>query len=400
MTGDQQFDSVPDGRSVIVVSDLHLGLIDQETVNKDFLEFLKYLGNIPINGASSEKRTLIIDGKPRELYAPDKIILLGDIVDLWSPRKDIRSSVLEDAFPLILATLTSPAKVVYIAGNHDGEIAEIEGSFPQGPHTQIKIIKDHYPDTSVYSQGKTQYTGQKIGSSTYFFLHGHQFDLTFKTVGILQDYPGWVSKNYALFKEFPMLKWGIRGICVISLAYILAAAIKIAAFPFTELVYFVFGLSLILSLFTIEPTSFRALWDFMSQRIKTKTATIETIIEEGFWNPIDGNNILADVVVFGHTHVADDSKERYLKKYHKRFINSGSWGEKNTVTSGNPKCKANTFVYIDENGPILFYWPHGGVEPVHINRTLTGDIKKIKEPSMAFSDRFRRWRRKHFWTRA
>jgi predicted phosphodiesterase len=395
-----EFDPVPDDKSVIVVSDLHLGLEGQQNVNKDFSDFLEYLGKLKPKGAPGEHLTVSIDGKMRELYAPDKFVLLGDIVDLWSPRNNSYSSALEDSFPLISSLLGFPAKIVYVAGNHDEEIAEIKGCFPKGSPTRVKINQDHYPDNPPDKKGNNQCTGIKIGDLRYFFLHGQQFDMMFNTAGILQDYPGWVSKNYMLFREHPVLKWGCRLLCGVSFVYILASIIWSLTLPFEEAAYFILGLTLIITLFTIEPTSFRALWDFLNRRIKAKTATIETIIEEGFWKPEAGNNLLADVVVFGHTHVADDSKDRYLSEYHKRFINSGAWGSLNTVSSDGYESEANSFIYIDAGGPLLFYWPSGGKSPAYISTTLTGNPKKKIKSTLSSADRFRRWRRRVFWIRS
>ena len=400
MSQESPFDTLPEGTSVIVVSDLHMGLEGQENVSRDFSALLAYLGKLKKKDSDGEHQTVTIDGKPRELYAPDKIILLGDIVDLWSPRKDTYSSVVEDGYPLLDTLMAFPAKIVYVAGNHDEEIAEFTGSFPTGLPTRLKIIQDHYPEDHTCSGNDKQYTGLPIGGHRYFFLHGQQFDMMFNTAGVFQDYPGWVAKNYMLFREHPILKQGARGICGISFIYLLVAAFGMISSTFVEQFGIFFGVTFVISLFTIEPTSFRWLWDSVNMRIKTKTATIETIIDEGFWKPEAGRNLLADVVVFGHTHVADDSKGRYLGQYQKRFINSGNWGPIKTATSDNEECEINTFIYIDADGPLLFYWPSGGREPVYISKTLTGDPKRKIARTLTPFDRFRRWRRRVFWTGA
>ena len=49
-----------------------------------------------------------------------------------------------------------------------------------------------------------------------------------------------------------------------------------------------------------------------------------------------------------------------LASNQKRFINSGNWGPTKTATSDNDEGEINTFVYIDAEGPLLFYWPSGG----------------------------------------
>jgi UDP-2,3-diacylglucosamine pyrophosphatase LpxH len=398
---DFQGDSVPEDRSVIIVSDLHLGLEGQEEVGTDFSDLLRFLCTPGTKGEREGHPAISIDGKIRRLRMPDRIILLGDIVDMWSPRKDTYSSVLEDSFSLILSLLEFPAKIIYVAGNHDEEMAEIRGSFPQDIEPWVKICKDHYPDTAIKSNDEKQYTGLLIGNFRYFFMHGQQFDLMFKTAGLLQNYPGWVAKNYMLFRDHPGLKWGLRFLSIVLIGYLLAASFiwKITP-PFEGTAYFILGLMLIIVLFTLEPTSIRAAWDFVTRRVKTKTASIETILEEGFWIPDAGKNILADVVVFGHTHVADDSKDRYRQRFHKRFINTGAWGKTKTRTGDGEESAINTFVYIDDDGPLLCYWPTSGQAPVYISRTLSGDPEKKIAAAQSSRDRFRRWRRHYFWTHA
>jgi UDP-2,3-diacylglucosamine pyrophosphatase LpxH len=165
---------------------------------------------------------------------------------------------------------------------------------------------------------------------------------------------------------------------------------------FDWVMYFVFGLSLVIILFSIEPSTFRKFWDGISRRQKVKTESIQTIIDNGFWKEDLGKNILADTIVFGHTHVADDSKAKYLQKPHeRRFINSGSWGDLG---------KENTFVYIDAEGPVLFSWPElpEGALPEWKEDMLpeqisspTGDAKGIGIPISSIT----RWMRKNFWGR-
>ena len=117
-----------------------------------------------------------------------------------------------------------------------------------------------------------------------------------------------------LFREHPILKWGTRAICGFSLVYLVAVALGTVTSSWVEqsgipLRHYVCDQPVC----TIEPASFRGLWDAVNMRIKTKTATIETIIEEGFWKPEAGKEPACGCcLVFGHTHVADDSKGRYL----------------------------------------------------------------------------------------
>lgn len=160
---DFQGDSVPEDRSVIIVSDLHLGLEGQEEVGTDFSDLLRFLCTPGTKGEQEGHPAISIDGKIRRLRMPDRIILLGDIVDMWTPRKDTYSSVLEDSFSLILSLLEFPAKIIYVAGNHDEEMAEIRGNFPHDIEPRVKICKDHYPETAIKSNDEKQYRAPDRG---------------------------------------------------------------------------------------------------------------------------------------------------------------------------------------------------------------------------------------------
>jgi len=388
-------EKIPDDRSVIVVSDMHLGLKNREQVSTDFSDFLAFIRLLVPGSGTAGSPSVMVDGKPKELLAPAKIILLGDIIDLWSPRGNNRASVLADSYPIIQSLFALPTEIVYIAGNHDNEIAEIEGSFPVSAPGKLTIIKRHYPDSPPGRNGIKQHSGIPIGDHRYFFMHGQQFDLLFNAAGLLQDYPGWVAKNYSLFKELPRIKWFFWALFGFSLLYVLANIILKITTLFDGLVYILLGLSVVIVLFSIEPTAFRAFWDKISLRKNTKTETIESIIETGFWKTEAGDNILADIVVFGHTHIADDSKDRYLQMHHKRFINSGSWGDEKMKTSdGRGVSEKNTFVYIDKEGPVLFRWPDKGPLPEQIRTTLTGNPAGPIPPASPI----KQWMRRNIWT--
>lgn len=366
------------GRSVIVVSDLHLALdtCEHESPVDDFSDFIAFIQGLFLGGGTAGSPLVMVDEKPKRLFPPEKIILLGDIVDLWSPRNNSRASVLMDTFPVICPFVqflsALGAEIVYVAGNHDDEIADFEDSFSVSGAGRLTILKRHWPTDSIESaDGVKQYPGIKIGDHSYFFMHGHQFDLLFRAVGVLQNYPGWVSKNYTLFRENPGIKWFFRALLGATAIYAAAHAIFDITISNDWAIYILFGISLVIVLFSLNPYYFRKFWDIISGRKKSKDESIETLIENGFWKKDLGDNILADTVVFGHTHYPDDSKDRYLvDPINKRFINSGCWGDKINF-NGKIVNRENTFVYIDAEGPVLFKWQKGG-PPKQISMTLTG----------------------------
>lgn len=76
--------------SVIVVSDTHLGSKTQS--DKDFSKLIDWIATLEKEGG----KTIKLDGKEILLKPPEKVILLGDILELWSPRDgDIKYTMLE-----------------------------------------------------------------------------------------------------------------------------------------------------------------------------------------------------------------------------------------------------------------------------------------------------------------
>ena len=416
---------IPEDRSVIVISDLHLALDTCEQHDREFHDsppadlpkFLSFIKLLVQSGGIE----LSISGRQKKLLPPAKIILLGDIIDLWSPRNNSRGSVISDSFYLIQSLLDLDSEVVYVAGNHDDEIADYKGSFPLSPSGKMTIINRRWPS---YKDENKRFKGINIGKHTYFFMHGQQFDTLFNFAGIFQNYPGWVSKNYTMFRDNQTIKWGFRMLFGGSLLYIIISRLNLL--PPTldwlktidRLMYILFGLSLVIFLFSIEPSTFRKYWDKISVRNIVKNDSIEEIVKGGFWKEKLGNNIVADTIVFGHTHFVDDSKDRYIDEYNKRFINSGSWGDMIETEDGEIVQQPNTFVYIDEEGPLLFRWPEGGNLPEWIRKTTTGgydreEIVKDRElaveqkkhidglriPRRSVQEMAKLWMRKHIMQR-
>ena len=370
---DPASDQLTPGKSIIVVSDLHLGLSHGDEVSKEFLLFLNFIADLRPKGDVVSPPTVEVEGKHRELFAPEKIILLGDIIDLWSPRKNNRAFVLSDSYPVIRKLLTLPCEKIYVTGNHDNEINEVAGIVPDEKCPEITIVDRHYPE-GIGPAGQKKYPGFRAGKHNYYFLHGQQFDILFICATFLRDYPGWVANNHEVFKENPGLKWAFRGIFIITFLYLVANYFGVSVPEgYNTLLHILFGISLMIFFFSLNTAWFRAGWDFMAQKTKAKDQPIRSIVELGFWKIKEGEKITADVVVFGHTHLADDSFGLYSSRYGKRFINSGSWG--------HGKQDRYTFIYIDEDGPLLFRWVRKNNTsgyPEFFGRTSTGDPTALK----------------------
>ncbi len=353
----------------LVVSDIHLGG-DHIYLDK-FCEFLEWIKNLPVEGIT---RTYICKNGTKveiTIKPPTKFILLGDILELWDPRGDDRNNIIKDALIPFSILMDIPCDKIYVLGNHDHRLAElikIVNHLKRSKDPRFEIYSKHYPENE-----KTLYLpGNVIGHSSYFFLHGHLFD-RWQPVRL----GNWLGNHFGFGWQFDPVAFP-QDICNISFVKRL---FKLNASTFFYSLYILISSILYFNI-NYQPLKFMiliVLWPFIFvfslakvftltqafiwRYIKPKDKIPEKIITDkgimGRWKHYDNKKdvIDADVVVFGHTHVAGTyllQKDWRDKK--KLFINTGCWV--------NEKIDdINTFVYIDENGPYLLKWV-GGVEPI------------------------------------
>jgi len=120
---------IPADRSIIVVSDLHLGGSEDPDTVWRFCRFLEYLrrGQSEVSDlcpSSGERGTGGSPGK-KTLFPPEKIIMLGDILELWDSRDRDRNRAFLDAIIPLLKLRDLDCDVVFVTGNHDEDIAEL-----------------------------------------------------------------------------------------------------------------------------------------------------------------------------------------------------------------------------------------------------------------------------------
>jgi len=361
-------------KSYFVVSDTHLGSNKNgsNVPNYDeFCNFLKWIKNLPENG----ERIIVKKGESRyekTILPPSKIILLGDILDLHDPENADRSNVLKQAAKPFALLQGIKCDKIYVVGNHDKDLYELadalKGSALHMDTSTFEVHKRHYPEKVD--------DGNKIGDLRYAFIHGHQYDkgqitewvskrfnIRFDPIDAIQDIAN-ISLIKSVFREkIPTVLYGISSIFLIYmfLTYggypqsILDSFFK----GFTSLsllnIRSALGSLLIIVLLTflfsfviITPTvklvtRFQGpIWD----RFKPRDKEIKEVIEKGYYKK-SSDKMNADVVVFGHTHIAGSY---YLMSKKKLFINTGAWVE------AEDERKLNTFAYIDDNCVEVLSW--------------------------------------------
>lgn len=150
--------------NVIVVADTHFGLDKKNQVcdPNAFSDFLDWVRRLEEKG--KEKLNLGIWGggkKSMNLEPPEKIVFLGDILELW----DASVNSIDVSTRSIIQSLSGlDCEKIYVLGNHDYDLTEIVGKYPLGA-SRISIVAEEYEIMK--------------GGERYLFVHGHQFDKYF-----------------------------------------------------------------------------------------------------------------------------------------------------------------------------------------------------------------------------
>lgn len=338
--------------SIIVVSDVHLG--SESSKHDDFSKFLDWLSELEKNGGTSIRS----GGKEVILSPPEKLILLGDILELWSPKDNNMKYSAQEAIEPFTKLVNLKCEKIFVLGNHDENVSKYLDDFRLRENYTIKkhnfgirknftIIDRHYPeDPHDKEKGFLQ-----VGARKYFFLHGQQFDKLFLLVGPLAKIPTKTAEISGAFSNiFPMNGWSVFMLFVIS---------STAYMIWRNDIF----LTLSVGLFLLSiPRLFTYLQDKVWAKLKwyvedrPKYSDVETIIEKKYYD-FDKDETGDDVnFVFGHTHVPEIHEHTFPRKdreYKMLFVNSGSWVTEKDHTH-------DTFVYLDESGAYLFKWNVGG----------------------------------------
>lgn len=373
---------------VIVVADTHFGIKkDNISMPGYFVDFMKYLNS---NNKESIK---IWDGNIKEkiIEKPDKIIFLGDIVELW----DSEDEAVNFCISSLLPTLSEmEAEKIYVLGNHDNILnkallSEAKEYYYFGK-AQLKLVEDVYPSDNFL----------KIGEQNYLFVHGHQFDKCFTNTGKLYRILPELRKfsnsltNYIPFLLILSLTLGILGYILtimfpngidfsssIVTLNLFSAIIKwkwslLMSFGKKEIIILLFFLSIPKLYMWIA----RPCWEKINRVKYKRDESIKNFIR--WWGKFIKNMEIPDNtnVVYGHTHflnyinLRDDryrGSNRMYNFYQRKLVERKITGEKPTLVNisawvkdtknkeGGEKYKnvmVASFLHIDEEGFEFYGW--------------------------------------------
>lgn len=336
----------------------------------------------------------------RTIMPPSKIVLLGDILELWDPENSDRSyNIKRGAEPFSLIHEMKCDKI-YVVGNHDQDLYELadilendKSALKLGDY-RLEVYKRHYPSNVI--------NGILIGKIKYAFLHGHQFDkaqvterinkklgIRFDPLDIVQD-----MSNISIIK--PVFKgknketvvYFIVTLFLLELSYIRGLLLSLTTSIQTPrlLITIISNLLTLVWAFLVSYVVLTPLVKVISElqgyiwnkflKVRARDKTVKEVIDEGYYDK-NKDIMNVDVVIFGHTHIAGSF---YLESKERLFVNTGSWIKE---TDGR---KLNTFAYIDNNGIDVLSWTGKKEEGKYVFEhvcTHTADSLKSKMPTVA-----------------
>ena len=355
---------------VYAIGDTHLGLRERSpTGHRErpllVADFFRWLSALPEEGCpipfwnGSEVST-------RTLRKPDRVVLLGDILELWEAEN---SAILLSASTVGPALAAVPCAKVYVLGNHDNILQAVTGLYPFGIDN-LEIVADAYPSDS---RGHLQ--PLKIGDRSYIFIHGHQFD------PILH---GVISKHWAVLAPVRQAGAALGDYAWVFFGLWVAALAAPFVFP-TLAINWSMVLGLPLFWFPRIYMRFGARsWRRLGGLRYNREAALKGFVL--WWAKICRKpGIPQEVgVVYGHTHYLDwlelGGEKRYdramepaearlnesvvrLGDKRPTLYNVGSWlspgGER-------PGVVVATAFYADAEGPMLIGWDWLEHRPFHI----------------------------------
>ncbi len=355
---------------VYAIGDTHLGLHEWSPKGHRerpifVADFFRWLSALPAEGYPLPMwNGHAVD--TRVLRRPDRLILLGDILELWEAENQ---AVLFSAATVSSVLSSVPCQKIYVLGNHDNVLQAVAGRYPLGAGN-LEVVGDAYP---VSDTGEIR--PLRIGDRSYIFIHGHQFDPVLH---------GRIGKFWPLLAPIRQMGAALGDYAWLFAALWASALLVYFVYPSLPVDWF---LVLGLPLFWFPRLYMRIGW--RSWRRVSGLRYNRDLALKGFvkwWAKVhQGKAIPNDVgIVFGHTHYLDwlepGGKKRYdravepaearlnesvLRLGDKRptLYNVSSWlsggGESRGVVVA-------TAFYADALGPLFIGWDWRERRPFHI----------------------------------
>lgn len=341
---------------VFAIADTHLGLRERKPGgHRDsptiLAGFFRALNGLPKSGQDLK---VWEDGsvRTRKVLPPSHIILLGDILELWDAENQ---SILLSSVPVGAALASVDARKIYVLGNHDNILRDLEGTYPFGL-PELRLVKDVYPNPE--REGPLE-----IGTRSFFFMHGHQLGGdTGNILGVMRQFGASLGDwawSFLLFTGLSLYQ------LLISWSVLWGIVFAGSFFLWFPRFYMTYG---------------RRIWNKATARRYKRDRALKGFRKwwKGFQRRIPDRG--RPGIVYGHTHFIDwvdvetwpthSSRPsraerrlvRFLRKFPKRpdsLYNVSSWVWEGPY-EGDLRA---TIFYVDEGGPLLLGWDWGEEPP-------------------------------------
>ena len=362
---------------IIVLADTHFGIrkgsISMPGYCADFLHHLNTTDHEEIPAYDGKIMKKVID-------SPEKVIFLGDIIELWDSADEAVSFCMSSLLPELSQM---NAEFIYVLGNHDNILERARLSTPKEYYPlgkkNVYLFENCYPDEGVIS----------AGDQKYVFVHGHQFDTCFRLTG----------KSYKILSHLRTVSNSLT--CYIPFLFTISLICKLFNVILKKSIVLgdtrIFYLLFFLTLPWIYMSAGRRVWSFLSGVKYKKQQTIKNF--SSWWQKFTRNHELPDDinVVYGHTHYlnllfqkeklqkygeirqyfdisvrgrAGSRGESFLDFYDRTLekakvtqkptlVNVSAWIKDTSEKEESEKYKSvmvASFLYIDEKGFEFFGW--------------------------------------------
>jgi UDP-2,3-diacylglucosamine pyrophosphatase LpxH len=344
---------------LIIIADTHLGLLSGKRFyfipNNSASDTLGVARFIQwLYGLESKPFEIVRGrwGKPLQVRKPNSLILLGDYLELWDSTDeavDISSRGIWNAMERL------SSKKLYLIGNHDYEMSEVKGTYPQGA-SSIQVLPDTYP-SDIENASWLQ-----IGGVSYLFLHGHQFDWAFQHLG-----RAWTLVSYLRdgAEAFRWWGWILTGAGIVALVAALF-------FPSNSIFWSVaFTLLIAVGLPRLIITAARPTWNYLFGGRYQATKALKNFAS--WWKNYAKNHKIPDGdlrVVYGHTHLIDVYDHRDFEEASVdlppslTLVNIPAWIM--DVRAEYSKILRDVALYIDDDDFHFLGWDWGKQHPFYI----------------------------------
>ena len=381
MKDDAEDNVLDDSKSIIVIADTHLGstgtVASRPILLSRFLQWMKTLESQPYSVKMGKWGNGI---QEKALKPPEKLILLGDILELW----DSTNHTLEACTRFLFNTLSeTKCDKIYILGNHDDDLSEIlwneefqlkslksvERDYPIG-ESYLKPISGLFPETSKPENGKEELNVYKAGEENYLFLHGHEFDglFTFPTWK-------WMPHFNAVSQAFGKYSWVFVALLSLDVFSILITG----NYSLPSLLLLLFLTSISFPFLVIHLG--RNVWNRWRTKKYKRKSGLDGFVK--WWEKKLPKQVIVPErpmnIIYGHTHLTDvvDSPDELTSilnieeiSFNGTLLNLPAWSKDLDEKEDRQQVLQAVFLYIDNEGYEFLGWDWVSLKPFLIPKEL------------------------------